>query len=121
MITPGAPCSPLPAPCSLLGPARHPVAPLRAAAPVQPAAALDGAPALGDAALDGNGDGYRAALDGAALLAAAAVSGHPAAGHAVVGPQLLPRWLSRVIVPRGRGQVIASRARHGADAAARGG
>src|SRR6266567_8968982 len=90
---------------------RRPAAAVRAAAPVQPAAALCDRPALRDAALEGHRDGQRAALDAAALLAGAAVSGHAAAaGHAVVGPQLLPRWLRRAVVPRDREQLIAARA-----------
>src|SRR6266480_1774992 len=85
---------------SIYSPTRRPAAAVRAAAPVQPAAALCDRPALRDAALEGYRDGQRAALGAAALLAGAAVSGHAAAaGHAVVGPQLLPRWLNRAVVP----------------------
>jgi hypothetical protein len=99
-------------------PVRHPPPPLRHQASVPCAAAAGGDATVCLAALAWHGHGGAAAVQVAALVAVAAVSGHAAACHTIVGPQLVPRrrgdvaraCLMRAIVPRDREELVAPRA-----------
>jgi hypothetical protein len=116
-----------PRPCSSALPVCHPPPPLRHEASVPCAAAGHGDATLGQAALEGHGHGGAAAVQVAALVGVATVSGHAAACHTVVGPQLVPRRrrdlalarLMRAIVPCDREQLVAPRAAPRGDGAVR--